>query len=411
MIPYESFELTNGLRVLVHPDPTSAVSVVNLLYGVGARDEDPHRTGFAHLFEHLMFGGSRNVPDYDRVLQEVGAENNAFTSNDITNYYVSLPAQNIETAFWVESDRMMALNLDAQVLEVQRKVVIEEFKQRYLNQPYGDVWLKLRPLAYHVHPYQWATIGKEISHVEQATLDDVSAFFHQYYKPNNATLVVGGPVTTDQVHQLAHKWFGGIPAGVPISRKLPTEPIQTEARRQETSAKVPANALYRSYHMAARLGDGYLAQDLSADLLGRGHSSHLYRKLVKEQPLFSSLSAGVAGSVDPGMWMVMGRVKPGVSVETAEAALDEQIEAFASVDPDEAAAERVKNQAESTLRFGRVELMERCVGLAYADFLGNPELVNTEAEELKAVTAAQIGQAARDILRKENSSTLIYRAA
>src|SRR5688572_3737649 len=308
MIRYEAFTLDNGLRVIVHEDPTVEIAVVNILYDVGSRDEHPDKTGFAHLFEHLMFGGSANIPSYDEPLQRVGGESNAFTNTDVTNYYLTVPAANIETGFWLESDRMLSLSFDPEVLEVQRKVVIEEFKQNYLNQPYGDVWLKLRPLTYHVHPYQWATIGKEISHIENATMDDVKSFFFQHYVPNNAILVVAGHVTVDQVKQLAEKWFGPIKPGKKSGRKLPNEPAQQAKRVQTVEAKVPANALYKSYHMPGRFHEDYYAADLLSDVLSRGHSSRMYNQLVKEKEIFTSISSFVMGTIDPGQLVISGRV-------------------------------------------------------------------------------------------------------
>lgn len=252
MIQFKEFSLDNGLRVIVHEDPSVQIAVLNILYDVGSRDEHPEKTGFAHLFEHLMFGGSKNIPSYDEPLQKVGGENNAFTNTDITNYYLTVPAPNIETGFWLESDRMLSLSFDAEVLEVQRKVVIEEFKQRYLNQPYGDVWLKLRPLAYLKHPYQWATIGKEIRHIENATMDDVRNFFFRFYVPSNAVLVVAGNVRFDQVKQLSEKWFGPVGAPEQPGRRLPQEAPQTLKRTLEIEADVPASALYKAYHMPGR---------------------------------------------------------------------------------------------------------------------------------------------------------------
>ncbi|MFM8346611.1 MAG: M16 family metallopeptidase, partial [Bacteroidota bacterium] len=287
MVNFESFTLSNGLRVLVHEDPSVQIAVMNILYDVGARDEDPGRTGFAHLFEHLMFGGSANIPSYDEPLQLAGGENNAFTSNDITNYYLTVPAANLETGFWLESDRMMSLSFDPKVLDVQQKVVVEEFKQRYLNQPYGDVWLKLRPLAYQVHPYQWATIGKEPAHVEQATMEDVRGFFFRHYLPNNAILAVAGKVTVSQVRELAEKWFAPIPSGQIPARNLPVEPMQQSKRILTVEADVPAHALYKVYHMPGRNHPDYHAADLMSDILGKGQSSRLYRKLVREQEIFT----------------------------------------------------------------------------------------------------------------------------
>ncbi len=409
MIHYEQFVLDNGLRVFVHEDESTPMAAVNILYNVGSRDEDPARTGFAHLFEHLMFGGSQHVPSYDEPLQKVGGENNAFTSPDITNYYITLPAANLETAFWLESDRMLSLSFDPQVLDVQQKVVIEEFKQRYLNQPYGDVWLKLRPLAYQQHPYRWATIGKDISQIENATLDDVKAFFFKYYLPNNAILVVAGNVTVEQVKQLCAKWFAPIPAGDPYVRQLPAEPKQTEARRLETSAKVPLNGLYKAYHMPGRFDADFHTTDLLGDMLGRSKSSRLYQKLLRDNPLFSSVNAYSTASIDPGLFIVQGNLNKGISLEEADAAVEAVLQEFIDqAVPDEELA-KVKNQAEATLAFSEVELLNRAMNLAYAANAGNPELVNQEADQIQAITPEGVQKMARQVLRKENCSTLYYR--
>ena len=409
MIHYEQFVLDNGLRVFVHEDESTPMAAVNILYNVGSRDEDPAKTGFAHLFEHLMFGGSRNIPSYDEPLQKVGGENNAFTSPDITNYYITLPAANLETAFWLESDRMLSLSFDPHVLDVQQKVVIEEFKQRYLNQPYGDVWLKLRPLAYQQHPYRWATIGKDISHIEEATLDDVRAFFFTYYLPNNAILVVAGNVTTEQVKQLCAKWFSPIPAGESYVRQLPTEPVQTEARKLETSAKVPLDGLYKAYHMPGRFEAGFHTADLLSDMLGRSKSSRLYQKLLRGNPLFSSINAYSTNSIDPGLLIVQGNLNKGVSLEEADAAVETVLQEFIDQPvPDDELA-KVKNQAEATLAFSEVELLNRAMNLAFAANVGNPDLVNQEAALIQAVTPDGVQAMARQVLRRENCSTLYYR--
>jgi predicted Zn-dependent peptidase len=277
MIQFEKFTLDNNLRVIVHQDKSTPLACLNILYDVGARDEDENKTGFAHLFEHLMFGGSINIPSFDEPLQMVGGENNAFTTNDLTNYYCTVPAENIETMFWLESDRMLSLAFTDKSLEVQRSVVIEEFKQRYLNQPYGDVWLILRPLVYEKHPYKWATIGKEISHIENATMDDVKAFFKKHYNPSNSIMVVAGNVDVDQVKQLAKKWFGPIPAARKPVRNLPVEPKQTKPRRLTVERDVPASAIYKVYHMCARADEEYHTVDIISDILSRGNSSRLYK--------------------------------------------------------------------------------------------------------------------------------------
>jgi zinc protease len=410
MIPYKQFTLENGLRVLVHEDPTVQIAVMNILYDVGSRDEQPSKTGFAHLFEHLMFGGSANIPSYDEPLQMVGGENNAFTSTDITNYYITLPAANLETAFWLESDRMLSLSFDPNVLEVQRKVVIEEFKQRYLNQPYGDVWLKLRPLAYKTHPYLWATIGKEISHIENATMDDVKEFFFTHYIPGNAIMVVAGKVTFDQVKELSEKWFGPIPAGKKRERNLPAEPKQVEKRMLTVEANVPANALYKTYHMPGRFHKDYYASDLMSDVLSRGHSSRLYQTLVKEQEIFTSISSFVMGTIDPGMLVVNGRIKDGITLAQAEEALERVLTKFKTGGVLENELEKVKNQALATMEFDKVELLNRAMNLAFASLSGDPDLVNKEPDLIKSVTNEDINKMAAEILTEANSSVMYYKA-
>ena len=410
MVVFEEFVLENGLKVIVHPDPSVQVAVINILYDVGSRDEHPDKTGFAHLFEHLMFGGSKNIPSYDEPLQLVGGENNAFTSTDITNYYLTVPAANLETGFWLESDRMMSLSFDPNVLEVQRKVVIEEFKQRYLNQPYGDVWLKLRPLAYTAHPYSWATIGKEISHIENATMDDVRNFFFTHYLPSNAVLVVAGNVTKEQVKALAEKYFAPIPAGKRKDRKLPTEPKQTQKRTLTVDANVPANALYKTWHMAGRFSQQYYATDFVSDMLSRGHSSRLYQQLVKEREIFTSISSFVMGTIDPGMLVVSGRVKEGVSLQQAEAEVDAVLADF-KVNMSERELEKVKNQALATLEFGEVEVLNRAMNLAFASLSGDAGLINKEGDIISSIQLHDVQQVANEALREENASVMYYQAA
>ena len=410
MIQFKEFSLENGLRVIVHEDHTVQIAVLNVLYDVGSRDEDPERTGFAHLFEHLMFGGSVNISNYDEPLQKVGGENNAFTNTDITNYYLTVPAPNIETGFWLESDRMLSLSFDPQVLEVQQKVVVEEFKQRYFNQPYGDVWLKLRPLAYQVHPYQWATIGKEIRHIEEATLEDVRQFFFRHYVPANAILVVAGNVTFDQVKRLTEKWFGPIPSPKVPQRKLPMEKRQTTKRNSEVEADVPASALYKAYHMPGRFDKEYFAVDLMSDVLTRGHSSRLYQKLVKEKEIFTSISSFTMGTIDPGLVVINGRVKDGIRLQDAEAEVNHLTEELIANGISCAELEKVKNQAYSTLEFGEVEVMNRAMNLAFAKLSGDAGHVNEEVKLIEAVTKEDIQESARKVLREENSNVLFYKA-
>jgi len=410
MIAYKEFQLPNGLIVLVHEDPTVQIAVLNILYNVGSRDEDPNKTGFAHLFEHLMFGGSINIPSYDEPLQKVGGENNAFTNTDITNYYLTVPAANLETGFWLESDRMLSLSFDPQSLEVQRKVVIEEFKQRYLNQPYGDVWLKLRPLTYKIHPYQWATIGKEISHIENATLDDVKNFFAEHYNPANAIMVVAGNVKYDQVRALSEKWFGPIPGKKMKTRQLPSEPKQNEKRILNVESDVPASALYKAYHMPGRFHDDYYACDLLSDILSRGNSSVLYHKLVKEKEIFTSISSFVMGTIDPGLLVINGRVRNGIDLKDAEKEVDAIVNEVIAKGVSEEELEKVKNQAYSTLEFGEVEVMNRAMNLAFARLSGNADIVNQEVSQIEAVTVKDIKRVASEIMRDENSSVMYYHA-
>lgn len=410
MINFESFELSNGLRVIVHEDHNTPMAVLNILYDVGSRDEHEDKTGFAHLFEHLMFGGSKHIPSYDEPLQRVGGDNNAFTSPDITNYYITVPAVNLETAFWLESDRMLSLSFDPKVLEVQRSVVIEEFKQRYLNQPYGDVMLKLRPLAYQKHPYRWPTIGKEISHIEEATMDDVKSFFAKHYLPNNAIMVVAGNVTVKEVEALAQKWFGNIPAGIRPQRALPAEPTQLAKRVLEAEGKVPSNGLYMAFHMPARMDDNYYAADLLSDMLGRGKSSRLYNELVEGKKLFHSLNAYVTGSIDPGLLMVEGKTSDGVTLDEAEEAVWQVLRNFKSGGFSEEELAKVKNKAESTLVFSEVELLNRAMNLAFAANMGNADLVNREVDQLQSVTPGQVMGQADTILKESNASVLRYTA-
>ncbi len=408
MIEYQQFELDNGLRLLVHEDKTTALAVVSITYNVGSRDEDQDRTGFAHLFEHLMFGGSKNIKNYDEPLQKVGGDNNAFTSTDITNYHVSLPAVNLETAFWLESDRMMELAFDEKSLDVQKKVVVEEFKQRYLDQPYGSAWLKLRPLAYQVHPYGWAPIGRKIEHIEEATLQDVKAFFRKFYNPNNAVMVVAGNVDHQEVYELAQKWFGPIPPREDYARDLPDEPVQEETRNLEIEEIVPLKAIYKAYHFPARLADDYYAADLLSDVLGHGKSSRLHQELVKDKKQFSKIQAYVTGSADPGLMVITGQLNGSLSFEEAEAGIDKIVGKLQKKEIRDKELAKVKNQAESTIVMGEVDLLHRAINLGHAAILGDPDLVNRQGEYIQAVSSSEIRKVARQYLRKENSSILYY---
>ncbi len=408
MIQFEKFKLKNNLTVIVHQDKSTPMACLNIIYDVGARDEDENKTGFAHLFEHLMFGGSINIPNYDEPLQLVGGENNAFTTNDITNYYCTVPAENLETAFWLESDRMLSLAFDKKSLEVQRSVVIEEFKQRYLNQPYGDVWLLLRPLIYTVHPYKWATIGKEIKHIEDATMEDVKAFFKEHYNPSNAVLVVAGDVEIEQVKALAEKWFEPIDAGVKPNRNLPVEPPQTEYRSLIVERDVPISSIYRAYRMCARTDAEYHTIDLMSDILSRGNSSRLYKNLIKDKQLFSDINAYVMGDFDKGLFVISGKINDGISIEDAEAGIDAEIAKLQNelVAADE--LQKCKNKVESTVTYSETDVLNKATNLAISELLGDANLINLEIENYQKVTAEGIKEQANKILQKTNCSTLFY---
>ena len=408
MIRYDRFELGNGLRVLVHEDASTPMVVVDVLYDVGARDEDPKKTGFAHLFEHLMFGGSVNIEDFETPLQLAGGENNAYTTNDFTNYYIQLPAENIETAFWLESDRMLSLAFSEKSLEVQRKVVMEEFKEHYINKPYGDVWFKMRELAYKQHPYRWMTIGSELGHIENAQLKDVKDFFFKYYRPANAILVVAGKVTTKQVRELAEKWFGDIPAGVKYHRALPGEPKQHEERRLSVKADVPLDALYKCFPMAARTEPGYYVADLLTEILGGGGSSRLHQSLIKEKKLFSQIECYHTGSNDPGLVVIEGKLIKGVSMEAANQAVEEELTKLKAAPITDKELTKVKNRTESAIVFEDMSVMNRANSLAIYELLGDVNMMNTELQRYQAVTAEEMLKAGREIFDPLNSNTLFY---
>ena len=408
MIRFEKFTLENGLRVLVHEDNSTPMAVVNVLYDVGAKDENPEKTGFAHLFEHLMFGGSINIPVYDEPLQVAGGENNAYTTNDLTNYYCQLPAENIETAFWLESDRMLSLAFGKKSLEVQRKVVCEEFKEHYINKPYGDVWHKLRTLVYTTHPYKWMTIGASLKHVEDATLADVKAFFKKHYNPSNAILTVAGNVNVAQVKELAEKWFGTIPAGEKYNRNLPVEPKQTAPRILEVKADVPLDALYKCWHIYPRTDDRYYTADLITDILSGGGSSRLYQSLVKEQQLFSNIECYHMGSTDAGLLVIDGKLVKGIDIKKAEQAINEEIKKIQATGVTVTELEKVKNKTESALAFEDMSVMNRASSIAMYELLGDADLMNSELEKYRAVTAENILAETRIIFDENNCSTMYY---
>ena len=408
MIQFDRFTLDNGLKVLVHQDTSTPMAVVNVLYNVGSKDENPHKTGFAHLFEHLMFGGSVNIPEYDEPLQRAGGENNAYTTNDLTNYYCQLPAENIETAFWLESDRMLSLAFSEKSLEVQRKVVCEEFKEHYINKPYGDAWHKMRKLAYTQHPYQWMTIGASLEHVEQATMQEVKDFFFQFYRPNNAILVVTGNVTTEQVKALAEKWFGPIEAGKAYHRNLPVEPRQEKNKSLDVRADVPMDMLMMTWHMGGRFDASYHSTDLITEVLGGGASARLYEELIKKKQIFSSIDCYHFGTIDPGLLVIEGKLVKGISMSVAEKAVLDEVAKLTNELLEEKEVQKVINKTESIICFEDMSIMNRAHSLAFYELLGDAQLMNTELEKYQAVTPAIIQATAQAIFTEQNRNTLYY---
>lgn len=402
--------MSNGLRLIHHQDKETQMVALNLLYDVGSKDENPDRTGFAHLFEHLMFGGSVNIPDFDTPLQKAGGENNAWTSNDITNYYSVVPRQNVETAFWLESDRMLGLDFSEKSLSVQKQVVIEEFKQRNLNQPYGDIPLLIRPLAYKVHPYRWPTIGKRVEHIEQVKLEDVKSFFYKHYAPNNAILAVTGNISFEEAVDLTEKWFGTIERRDIESRNLPAEPIQKSARFQEVSRPVPLDSITKVYHMCRRMDEEYHCFDLLSDILSNGRSSRLFQRLVMDRKLFADIDASITGDIDAGLFMIKGKVNKGISLEEADRAIVEELRRLGENEVSAYELQKVVNKFESNDLFSNINYLNKATNLAYYELLDKAENIDSEIEKYKGVTSRMLKEVAERAFVEENSSTLYYRA-
>lgn len=410
MIRINKYCLPNGLRLIHHQDKETQMVALNLLYDVGSKDENPNRTGFAHLFEHLMFGGSVNIPDFDTPLQKAGGENNAWTSNDITNYYSVVPRQNVETAFWLESDRMLGLDFSEKSLSVQKQVVIEEFKQRNLNQPYGDIPLLIRPLAYKVHPYRWPTIGKRVEHIEQVKLEDVKSFFYKHYAPNNAILAVTGNISFEKTVDLTEKWFGPIERRDIELRNLPIEPVQESARFQEVSRPVPLDSITKVYHMCRRMDKEYHCFDLLSDILSNGRSSRLFQRLVMDRKLFADIDASITGDIDAGLFMIKGKVNKGVSLEDADRAIVEELRRLGENEVSSYELQKVVNKFESNDLFSNINYLNKATNLAYYELLDKAENIDSEIEKYKGVTSRMLKELAERAFVEENSSTLYYRA-
>jgi zinc protease len=411
MIDFKKFTLDNGLRILVHQDSSTPLVVMNIIYDIGSRDEDPEMTGMAHLFEHLMFGGSKNIPDFDTPLQMAGADNNAFTNSDITNYYITIPANNLQIGFWLESDRMLGLSFSNEVLDIQKKVVIEEYKQRYLNQPYGDAMLLLCPLAYKIHPYLWSTIGKDISHIEKVTMADVKDFFFSHYAPNNAILSVAGNIKKhEDIVSLANKWFGPISRREIALRKLTPEPVQNEERMTEVEKDVPSDVLYKAWHVCKRTEKDFYTLDLLTDLLTGGESGRLYSSLVREKKLFSDINAYLSGELDPGLMIINGQLMNGISFEIAEEAVNEVIENIKRVTVPELEIEKVKNKYESSMVFSNTSVLNKAMNLGFHELLGDADEVNHEVERYCSVNSEMVKNAAKKYLQTGNCSSLLYKS-
>lgn len=408
MILFERKTLDNGLRVIIHTDKTTPFVAVNVCYNVGAKHEHPKRTGFAHLFEHLTFGGSVNVTDFDTHTQQAGGNNNAFTSNDITNYYITIPSNNIETALWLESDRMLGPKFTKKGFDVQRNVVIEEFRQRNLNKPYGDIWHLLRNLCYKVHPYRWPTIGLEVDHIAKASLEEVKDFFFHHYAPNNAVLVISGNITSDNAFLLAEKWFGNIPEREIINPVILPEPAQLEDRTETVYRDVPVDTFYIAWPMGARMRKDFYATDLLSDILAGGNSSRIEEKLIREQKLFIEADVFLSGENDPGLFVATGKVSENVDFHFAQKALLNEILTTAVEKISEYELEKVKNKVEADLLFNEIGYLEKAIQLASFEILGDAGLINEQAINYEEVTSDDILQTARDILRPGNRNTLNY---
>ena len=422
-LQFQRHILANGLRLIVHEDHSTPLASCNVVYNVGSRDENPDMTGMAHLFEHFMFTGSRNIADFDAQLQRVGAINNAYTTQDITHYYITLPAVNIEHALWLESDRMLELAFQQEKLDIQKHVVIEEFKENFLNRPYGDMWMLYNQFYFQKHPYQWLPIGKEISHIEKVTMDNMKAFFYTFYRPNNAVLTISGNVKFEEIVPLVEKWFGAIPAG-PVSsvetrhgtslqdtreKQFPQEDPPTQHRLFEVHRKVPADMLFKGWPTCGRLDSDFYAYDMLSDLFGSGQSSYLYKKFVMEEAVFTDISAYITGTLDPGIFIIGGRPAEGVSIEEA----DQKLNDFLYQLPENCISahdlQKVKNRVESIILQNDIKIEDRSSSLAVAESFSCAEDFNDETNRYFAVTEEQINTLCHNIFRQEQEATMFYR--
>lgn len=408
MVKFNRYQLDNGLRIIIHEDMSTPMVAVNILYDVGSRDEDPDRTGFAHLFEHLMFSGSKHIADFDTPLQLAGGENNAFTNSDITNFYDILPAENVEIALWLEADRMQDLAFDQRGFDVQKKVVVEEFKETCLNIPYGEAWHKLSAMAYQTHPYQWPTIGKTPDHISTSSLEDARAFFLQHYAPNNAIIVLAGNITADNGYALVKKWFGGIPTKMVAKRQLPQEEKQTSKMASRVQDAIPAEAIYLGFHIGGRMDPDYYACDILSDILGNGRSSRFYQRLYKGKDIFSTIDAYISGTADPGLFLIDGKLSDKHSIEDGLQAIWIELNDIKTNGVTEDELAKVKHKIESSLCFSEVSVLNRAMSLAFFEAMGDASMINHQKEKYQNVNLKQIQELANQIFVDDNCNELVY---
>lgn len=408
MVAYHKRVLSNGLTVIVHEDHSSPMVAINVLYKVGSKDESPEKTGFTHLFEHLMFGGSENIPDFDEPIQQAGGENNAFTNSDVTNFYDLLPLDNWEVGLWLEADRMTRLNLNSEVLNTQKKVVIEEFKETSLNEPYGDLWHHLSAMNYDKHPYNWPTIGKEISHIEKANMDDVKTFYENWYRPNNAIITVSGSVAYEEAFAKVEKWFGELPAKDIVRSTYREDRKYLGYRKKELMANVPLRSVVLSFKMQDRTDEDFYVTDLLSDILANGKSARLYKNLVRNNPSFSHIDAFISGVRHRGLLIIEGKPLDHISMDEATSLIWKELEDLQErrVTPGE--LEKMKNKAESHIVFSESSVLNKAMSLAYYEYLGDIDLINNEVECYQQVTSEDIQRVSKELFVKENNVEIRY---
>jgi len=407
-LSFKRHQFSNGLRLVVHEDFTTPLASCFICYFVGSRDENPNQTGLAHLLEHYMFCGSRNIRNYDFPLDKVGAHNNAYTTDDVTCYYITLPANNIETALWLESDRMLELAFRKKELEVQKNVVIEEFKEHFLNKPYGDMWMLFNEAVFEKHPYQWLPIGKEVSHIETVNIDIIKAFYRNYYAPQNAVMAIAGNVHFEDAVQLVNKWFGDIPKRGHIERNIPQEPVQTKPKKVEVYRQVPYDMLLKGWKMGGRLDTNFYALDLLSDMLGNGKSSFLHQELVEKKHLFTDISAYITATYDPGIFMISGRPVEGISLQEANEALDNYLYSFTKHENMEHALQKVKNNVESSILKNEIKIEDRATTLALSETFHSVERFQNDTERYFNVTGCQLDETIKNTIVTTNETTLFY---